>query len=193
MEQVPLQLIKDCLKGNRIAQHELYQLYAAKMLGICYRYTKSLEDAEDVLQEGFIKVFTRLGQYKQNGNLGAWIRMIMVNTAIDYINKHNRYKNSLQLEDVQLYLVSDDDPNVLLDTKDLVELIRALPITYQLVFNLVAIEGMNHPEVAELLQMNINTIRSNYSRARAMLIGALEKEQTQTDTSEQMVYYAKKI
>ncbi len=191
MEQAGQQLIKDCLKGNRIAQHGLYQLYAAKMLGLCYRYTKSLEDAEDVLQEGFIKVFTRLAQYKQSGNLGAWIRTIMVNTAIDYIHKHSRYKNNLQPEDVQLYLVSDDNPELLIDTKDLVEEIRALPIGYQVVFNLVAVEGFSHTEAAEMLKMNINTVRSQYSRARAMLMMAIEKEQLNTD--EQKALYARKV
>ena len=81
------QLIKDCIKGKRPAQHELYRLFAAQMLGVCYRYTKNLDDAEDVLQEGFIKVYTNLGQFKNKGDIGGWIRRIMVNTALTYLKK----------------------------------------------------------------------------------------------------------
>ncbi|MEL4486271.1 RNA polymerase sigma factor, partial [Shewanella algae] len=77
-----------CIKGHKEAQYLLYKQFAAQMLGVCYRYTKSVEDAEDILQEGFIKVFTNLHSYKSEGDLGAWIRRIMVNTAITYINKH---------------------------------------------------------------------------------------------------------
>src|SRR5690349_2389325 len=93
------ELIKKCIKGNSAAQYELYSRYAPSMMGVCYRYTKSIADAEDVLQEGFIKVFTRLHQYKYEGELGAWIRKIMVNTAISYLTKHNRYKREMQQED----------------------------------------------------------------------------------------------
>lgn len=179
MEQ-HLQLIKACLKGKREAQYELYNLYAATMLGVCYRYTKSLEDAEDVLQDGFIKVFTKLHQYKQTGDLGAWIRRIMVNCAISYLQKHNRYKKDLQLDELNMHPISDDNPELTIDTKELIETIRSLPTGYQTIFNLIAIEGFNHLEVAELLSMNVNTIRSQYSRARAMLIIELKKSEQNT-------------
>jgi RNA polymerase sigma-70 factor (ECF subfamily) len=168
-------LIKECLKGNRQAQQLLYEHFAGTMFGICYRYTKSRDDAEDVLQEGFIKVFTRLHQYKNEGELGGWIRRIMVNTAINYIQKHNRYKKDLQTEQLTLHPVSNDNPEIQLNTKELVELIRELPTGYQTIFNLVAVEGYSHVEVAAILNMNENTIRSQYSRARAMLISMLKK------------------
>jgi RNA polymerase sigma factor (sigma-70 family) len=173
-------LIKACLKGKREAQYELYNLYAPTMLGVCYRYTKSLEDAEDVLQDGFIKVFTKLHQYKQEGDLGAWIRRIMVNSALTYLQKHNRYKKDLQLEDITLHPVSDDNPSINLNTKAIIDIIRELPSGYQTIFNLVAIEGYNHIEVSELLNINVNTVRSQYSRARAMLITALKKNEQNT-------------
>ena len=130
MEQHP-QLIKACLKGKREAQYELYNLYAPTMLGFCYRYTKSLEDAEDVLQDDFIKVFTKLHQYKQEGDLAVWIRRIMVNCAISYLQKHTRYKKDLQLDEVVLHPVSDENPAITIDTKELVEMIRGLTICYQ--------------------------------------------------------------
>jgi RNA polymerase sigma-70 factor (ECF subfamily) len=145
------------------------------MMGVCYRYTKSAADAEDILQEGFIKVFTKLHQFKNEGDLGAWIRRIMVNTAITYLNKHNRYKRDMQLEALTMHPVSDDDPEINIDTKQLVEIIRTLSSGYQTIFNLVAVEGYSLIEVSQLLNINENTIRSRYSRARAMLIILLKK------------------
>jgi RNA polymerase sigma-70 factor (ECF subfamily) len=173
------ELVKKCIKGDLYAQEELYKQYAKEMMGMCYRYTKSLADAEDVLQEGFIKVFTKLKQFKNEGELGAWIRKIMIHTAINYLKKHNRYKIELQLEEVPLHPVSYQNPEVVLDTKQLVELIRSLPVGYQTVFNLIAVEGYKQPEVAHILQMNENTVRSKYNRARAMLIHLLENNNWQ--------------
>ncbi len=183
------QLIKACLKGKRDAQLELYNQYAPVMLGVCYRYTKSIEDAEDILQEGFIRVFTKLHQFKQEGDLGAWIRRIMVNCSITYLQKHTRYKKDMQLDDVPLHPVTDDNPEIKMETKQLVDLIRQLPTGYQTIFNLVAVEGFNHIEVSELLNININTVRSQYSRARSMLILALKK----TDFPQQQMNYAGRV
>lgn len=174
-------LIKDCLKNKKEAQHELYKLFAPTMLGVCYRYTKSIEDAEDVLQDGFIKVFINMHQYKQEGDLGAWIRRIMVNCAITYLKKHSRYKKDLQLTDVGLHPISSDNPTISLDTKDLVKIIRELPLAYQTIFNLMAVEGYTASEVAEILNININTVRSQYSRARALLIKAIEQNNQLTN------------
>jgi len=164
------ELIRECLNNNRAAQHWLYNEYAPTMLAVCYRYVKSLSDAEDILQEGFIKVFTKLHQFKQKGELGAWIRRIMVNTAINYLQKHNRYRRELQLENVAIHSVNDNDAEVLLDAKDIIKLICELPVSYQTVFNLVAIEGYSHVEISKMLGINENTIRSQYNRARALLI-----------------------
>jgi len=175
LHMAPRELIKDCLKHKKEAQRELYNLYAAPMLGVCYRYTKSLEDAEDVLQEGFIKVFAKLDQFKHDGELGAWIRRIMVTTAINYLQKHSRYKKQMQVDDMKLHPVSVENPEINLDTKDLIELIVQLPTGYQTIFNLVAIEGYDQVEVSKMLGMNINTVRSQYSRARAMLVVKLEQ------------------
>lgn len=167
-------LIHQCLKNNRIAQKQLYEQYANAMLGVCYRYTKSLADAEDVLQEGFIKVFHNLQHYRRQGALEAWIRRIMVNTAIDYLQRHSRYRNELNLDQIMLHPVSNEQPELLIDTKDLVEIIRELPAGYQAVFNLVAIEGYNHIEAGNLLGISEQTSRSQYSRARATLIKKLQ-------------------
>jgi RNA polymerase sigma factor (sigma-70 family) len=172
-------LLTNCLNGKKEAQQELYQRYAAAMLGVCYRYTKSLEDAEDVLQEGFIKVFAHLHQFEQDGELGAWIKKIMVNTAITYLKRHSRYRKEMNLDDMSLHPVSDDNPEIKMDVKQLVETIRQLPAGYQTVFNMIAVEGYEPGEVSQLLNMNINTVRSHYSRARMMLITMLKKMMVQ--------------
>ncbi len=177
-----LQLVKSCIKNNRQAQQTLYNQYANNMLGLCYRYTKSLHDAEDVLQEGFIKVFNNLHQFKSDGELGAWIRRIMVNTALTYLTRHNRYKNEMNISDVGLHLVANEETELKINVKDLVELVRKLPAGYQTVFNLVAVEGYNQMEIAEMMQTNINTIRSQYSRARAMLIKMIEQENNKANS-----------
>ncbi len=170
------QLIKLCLKNNRAAQHQLYQQFSQQMLGICYRYTKSLDDAEDVLQEGFVKVFTHLNQFKHDGPLGGWIRRIMVNCSISYLRKHNRYRTQMDFEKTPMHPVMENDAIIKINTQELVDLIRLLPAGYQTVFNLVAVEGYNHIEVAEILEISENTSRSQYSRARAVLIKWLNEK-----------------
>jgi RNA polymerase sigma factor (sigma-70 family) len=169
------QLVKDCLKGDRVAHQELYALFAETMLGICYRYTKSMADAEDVLQDGFVKVFMHLDQYKFEGELGGWIRRIMVNTAINYLKKNSWYQSELLFTDSGLHPVSGDDPEMTLSAKELAELIRQLPPGYQTIFNLHAVEGYSHVEIGKILGINEGTSRSQYARARALLISWIKK------------------
>lgn len=168
-------LIKDCLKKNAIAQKQLYDLYSGDMLGICYRYTKSLNDAQEVLQQGFIKVFRNLHQFNFQGELKAWIRRIMVNTSINYLKRSPRYQLDLGFEDCHLHPVSTEESDVNLNMKDLLNLIRQLPPGYQTVFNLYAIEGYTHVEIGIILGIKEGTSRSQYARARSLLIGWLEK------------------
>lgn len=173
-----LRLVKDCLKGLPQAQRQLYDLFSESMLGVCYRYTKSMADAEDVLQEGFIKVFVNLHQYKSEGELGAWIRRIMVNTALNYLKKNRPYRVDLSFEDTNLHPVSTEDPEVRIHAKDLAEMIRQLPTGYQTIFNLHAVEGFSHVEIGKMLGINEGTSRSQYARARALLIQWLSKQQS---------------
>lgn len=168
-------LVKDCLRGDAAAQKLLYEHFAAGMLGVCYRYTKSMVDAEDVLQEGFIMVFRNLHQFSFSGELGGWIRRIMVNTAINYLKKHSRYQTDLLFPEGSLHPVSDDDPEVSLSTKELAELIRQLPPGYQAIFNLHAIEGYSHVEIGKILGIKEGTSRSQYARARSLLISWIFK------------------
>lgn len=172
-------LVKDCLKGKLQAQRQLYEQYAEAMLGVCYRYTRSIRDAEDVLQEGFIKVFHHLGQYKFEGELGAWIRRIMVNTALNYLKRHRKYQEEMFFTEEYLHPVVDEDPAVRLQAKELSDLIRQLPPGYQVIFNMHAVEGYSHVEIGEMLGISDGTSRSQYSRARNLLITWIEKYSTE--------------
>ena len=176
------QLVKECIKGKAAAQKELYHLFANSMLGICYRYTKSMADAEDVLQEGFVKVFRNLHQYKFEGELGGWIRRIMVNTAINYLKKNSRYQSELLFGDDQLHAVAHDNPEVRMSAKELSELIRQLPTGYQTIFNLHAVEGFTHVEIGEILGIHEGTSRSQYARARGLLITWVENKNRDSKT-----------
>jgi RNA polymerase sigma factor (sigma-70 family) len=173
--KAPNQLIQGCLQQDRTSQKQLYSEFAEVMLGVCYRYTKSVADAEDVMQEAFVKVFKNLQQYKGDGELGAWIRRIMVNTALNYLKRNSKYQGDLSFDNVTLHPVADDDPQMLLDTRELVNLLRQLPAGYQLIFNLHAIEGYTHVEIGQLLGISESTSRSQYSRARALLITWIKK------------------
>lgn len=163
-------LVRDCLRGKLPAQRQLYELFAKEMLGVCYRYTRSIRDAEDVLQEGFVKVFHNLGQYKQEGELGAWIRRIMVNTALNFLKRNRKYQKEMYFTQEYLHPVADDDPEIRIQAKELADLIRQLPQGYQVIFNLYAVEGYSHVEIGELLGISDGTSRSQYSRARNLLI-----------------------
>jgi len=164
------QLIKNCLKGKAASQKQLYDEFASAMLGVCYRYTKSLQDAEDVLQDGFVRVFTFLNQYNEQGELAAWIRKIMVNTALNYLKKSKKYQQDLLFDPAELHVINNDNPEVLLNAKELAELIRQLPTGYQAIFNLYAVEGFSHAEIGQMLGISENTSRSQYMRARHLLI-----------------------
>lgn len=168
-------LIKQCLNNNRAAQKQLYNNYADVMLGVCYRYTKSLADAEDVLQEGFMRVFKNLQQYRHEGELGAWIRRIMVTTALNYLKRNARYQNDLVFDKIEMHPVTDETPEVLLNTKELAALIQQLPTGYQTIFNLHAVEGYTHVEIGEMLGISDGTSRSQYARARALIITWIKK------------------
>jgi RNA polymerase sigma factor (sigma-70 family) len=173
-------LIEASLRGEETAQKQLYDLYARQMLGICYRYTKSIEDAEDVLQEGFIRVFRNLDKYKGEGELGAWIRKIMVNAALNFLKKHQAYRDELLIREEHMHPVSDADPNILLQAKELLQLVRQLPAGYQAIFNLYAIEGYTHVEIGKMMGISEGTSRSQYMRARNLLISWIEKVSGET-------------
>ena len=163
-------LVRDCLKGKIHAQRDLYNMYSEAMMGVCYRYTRSVSDAEDILQEGFLKVFLHLGQYKQEGELGAWIRRIMVNTALNFLKKNRKYQEEMFFTEEYLHPVTNEDPARTMEAKELADLVRQLPQGYQVIFNLHAIEGYTHVEIGKMLGISDGTSRSQYARARKLLI-----------------------
>jgi len=181
-------LVAECMKRVPAAQRELYDRFAPTMLAICYRYTKSLSDAEDVLQEGFVKVFKYLNAFRSEGELGGWIRSIMVNTALNFLKTSRRYQYDLSFSDMPLHPVAEADPAVLLEAKQLSELIRQLPTGFQTIFNLHAVEGYSHVEIAAMLGISDGTSRSQYARARALLVEWLEK----FSSNEQEVRYGQR-
>lgn len=171
-------LVKDCLREIPAAQRQLYEYFAETMLGVCYRYTKSMEDAEDVLQDGFVKVFRNLHQYKYEGELGGWIRRIMVTTALNFLKKNSRYNHEFAFDNENLHPVINDDPEIKLTGKEIADLVRQLPVGYQTIFNLHAVEGFSHVEIGKMLGINEGTSRSQYARGRALLISWIKKNDT---------------
>lgn len=161
-------LIKGCLKHDRTYQQALFQRYAGKMLTVCRRYARHEMEAEDLLQDTFIKVFSNIEKFKQKGSFEGWIRRIAVNTSIKNYQKHSFQKERIGLEDYEDETV---DPEAIsnLSEEELLTLISELPDGYRVVFNLYAIEGFSHKEIAEQLNIGESTSRSQLVKARKLL------------------------
>ncbi len=170
------QLLKDCLKGDAQAQKQFYEQFAPKMFGVCLRYAKDSSTAEDYLQEAFIRVFSRLKSYRGDGSLEGWVRRVVVNCCLEQLRKANILKYSVEIN--QAYQISDADANIpeQLNAAQLLEHIQSLPPGFRTVFNLFAIEGYSHKEIAALLEINEGTSKSQYARARVWLQNRLVKE-----------------
>src|SRR5574337_1013770 len=162
-------ILQGCLKNNAIAQKALYQKYSAKMLVVCYRYGHNREDAEDMLQEGFIKVFSQIHTFENRGALEGWIRRIIVHTCINHLKKNKRFNESVDLIHATSIQVREEAIPSIIQAKEVVECIRMLPIGYRTVLNLYAIEGYSHKEISTMLDIEESTSRSQYTRAKAML------------------------
>jgi len=162
-------LANKCIDGDQRAQRKLFEMYAPKMMGVCLRYMKDHAQAEDVLQDGFVKVFTKLEKYSGNGSLEGWVRRIMVNTALDHLRKTNKFNANISMDDVDYKIESDSDALASLIEEDLLKLIQEMPNGYKTVFNMFAIEGFSHKEIGEKLGVSENTSKSQYSRAKAYL------------------------
>ncbi len=162
-------MLQGCYRNEAVAQQELYHRYSPKMLSVCYRYAKSREDAEDMLQEGFIKVFTQIHQFQNRGALEGWIRKIIVHTCINNLKKNKKFSESVDIVHASGLQVREESIPSILQAKQVVECIRMLPIGYRTVLNLYAIEGYSHKEIAEMLDIEESTSRSQYTRAKAML------------------------
>lgn len=162
-------LLQGCLKKDSAAQKALYEKYSAKMLAVCYRYAHNREDAEDMLQEGFIKVFSQIHTFKSQGAFEGWIRRIMIHTCINILKKNKKFNENVDLIHASSLLVREDSIPSVIQAKQVVECIRLLPLGYRTVLNLYAIEGFSHKEISEMLDIEESTSRSQYTRAKSML------------------------
>ena len=169
-----LTLVNECAKGNSKAQRALFDKFAPKMLAVCQRYLRNSQEAEDVLQDGFVKVFQKIVDFKMEGSLEGWIRRIVVNTALDTIRKNKKLLNDVQVEEVQYKVSFTDHQFDGMDLAQLMKLIDGMPDGYRIVFNMFAIEGYSHKEIADTLGVTENTSKSQYSRARAFLRTQIE-------------------
>jgi RNA polymerase sigma factor (sigma-70 family) len=161
-------LIKACVRKERWAQKKLYEEYYGSMMGVCLRYANGQDDALDILHEGFIKVYKHIEKYQPGTSLSAWIRRIMVNTAIDYYRKNLRRR----AEDIeQAFDISTEDADAVSQCteQEILEAVQQLSPAYRAVFNLYVIEGYSHKEIADILDITESTSRSNLVKARVKL------------------------
>lgn len=174
-------LIQGCLKGDKLSQRNLFEKYSPLMLSVCRRYIKEFNMAEEVMLGGFMKVFGKLNQFKSEGSFEGWIRRIMVNESLTWIRKNKTMYLEVDIEEanreVNFDLVSSE-----LEAEAILELIQKLPHGYRTVFNLYAIEGYSHAEIAEKLDVNVNTSKSQLSRARKFLQKELATIENEIET-----------
>ena len=163
-------IIEGCIKHNRKSQQELYDRYSRVLMGICLRYSKSTDEAEDILQESFIKIFNKIKDFSFNGSFEGWIKRITVNTALTNYHNTLSHRNHLHLDD---YMITEKEyysfETDFLTSEILYKMLNELPLGYRTVFNLYAIEGYKHHEIGSKLGIDENTSKSQYCRARAIL------------------------
>ena len=161
-------LLQQCLDGDHNAQKQVFELYAPKMMSVCMRYGRHRLEAEEIMQDGFVKVFTNLHKFEYKGSFEGWVRRIMVNTALKLVSKKSFKSEQIGLEGYQERSV---DPVVYakLSAEDMLRLVDKLPTGYRTVFNMSVLDGLNHREISEALGIKVSTSRSQLVKARNML------------------------
>ncbi len=171
-------IIKLCKKKNKKAQRKLYEIYSPILFGICLRYGTDSDDAEDILQKAFIKILTKINQYQEKGSFEGWMKKIVVNTAISHYHKNKRHRQNYDITEINNVPESFTTQNSYGESEftldELLQTIQSLSRGYRTVFNLYAIEGYKHKEIAEMLGINISTSKSQYLRAKQTLQIKLE-------------------
>ncbi len=160
------EIIKGCQKGKPDLQRDLYNMFSSKMYGVCLQYCKDQTEAEDCLQEGFIKVFTNIKKYRFEGSFEGWVRRIMVNTTIELFRKK---KPVISIDDVVLVKLENEtlEEDVSeISREEIFEIVKELPPKYRMVFNLYTLDGLSHKEIAKTMDITVGTSKSNLSRAR---------------------------
>jgi RNA polymerase sigma factor (sigma-70 family) len=168
------ELIKGCIAARPKAQKALFDIYAPKLYVVCLRYMKDQMRAQDVLQDAFVKIFAHIGNYKSEGAFEGWLKKIAVNTCLDQLRKDKKLLTDVSLDDVSHKLAHQDYSAEKLMADDLLKLVQALPDGYRTVFNLFAIEGYSHQEIAQQLSISESTSKTQYLRARAYLKERIE-------------------
>ena len=164
------QLIEGCVRGESMAQKKLYELYAPAMMSVCLRYVNCRETAQDLLHDGFIKLFTKIHTYSGTGSFNGWVRRIFVTTVLEYLRRNDVLKDSIDVQNIEDKAVEQDfSVFEQLSANELLECIANLPDIYRTVFNMHAIEGYTHVEIAKELEISDITSRARYARAREML------------------------
>jgi RNA polymerase sigma factor (sigma-70 family) len=168
-------LIRECLRGRMRAQKLLFDKFSSKMMGVCLRYCHSKEQAEDALQEGFIKVFLKLSDYKFEGSFEGWIRRIMIHASLDILRKEKDFSFS-RIDDVVLKEFVSDVVLSQMSVNEILIIMQNMPDGYRVVFNMFAIEGFSHHEIATFLGISENTSKSQFARAKSYLKQRLNNE-----------------
>jgi RNA polymerase sigma-70 factor (ECF subfamily) len=163
------QLIEGCVRGESWAMKKLYELHASAMMSVCQRYVGCRETARDLLHDGFIKLFTNIHTYSGAGSFNGWMRRIFVTTALEHLRRKDALRYSLEIEKSEYMEEQDISPFEHLSAKDLLDCIAKLPEKYRTVFNMFAIEGYKHEEIASELEISAIASRSRYSRAKQLL------------------------
>lgn len=182
MELSEQNLLSGCLNQDKVCQKALYEKYKVTLFRVCLRYAKDRMEAEDMLQDGFIKIFTDLHQFNAKGALGAWMRRVVVNVALQHIRKHKKFQAIVDLEHISNEYQTGEVAITNLNAEALVSLIQKLPAGYRTVFNLYVIEGYSHKEIAKLLNINENTSKSQLSKAKATLRNQLQKQEAKSES-----------
>lgn len=165
------QLIEGCKNGERLAQKELYETYSRKMMGVCLRYVSDRETARDLLQDGFVKVFTsmEMDSYSGLGSFEGWMRKIFVNCALEYLRRSDVLREAADLDNTAELVHPDSSVISDMSASELMKLVQELPAGFRAVFNLFAIEGYSHKEISEMMNITESTSRSQFTRAKQLL------------------------
>jgi RNA polymerase sigma factor (sigma-70 family) len=169
-------LVRGCIDGESKAQKLLFERYSRRMMGICMRYAASRPEAEDMLQDGWIKVFRSINSFRFEGSVEGWIKRVVVNTCLETLRKNKMQFSDIEIETVDEMGYLKMNPGDALSAKDLLNMVHRLPAGYRSVFNLFAIEGYSHKEISKMLTISEGTSKSQYSRARMHLQKMLEGE-----------------
>lgn len=185
-----LSLIQACKQNNAAAQRELYNRFSGLLFGVCYRYAMCREDAEDMLQEGFIKIFKRIGTFENKGNFEGWMKRVVVHNCINYLKRNKKFNDVLSVESAYQLEAKEESVASKLLGKQVMECLMMMPIGYRTVINLYAIEGYSHKEIGDILEIEESSSRSQYIRGKNALEAILIEKKLIPQAAERLEWIA---